>query len=219
MNTDAIYSLLTSSNLGTEVAQAVQQFLGTKDDPRWAMAVYRIVLSDPHVSLLLDENETKNLRGKLPTELKTDGEYKLKAIRGNYLSTKPATVEFDSWPYNSFITLYYAQPTLSQLSYGGKTIMTTCRAEGNILDIDWPDDTGLVGAVECPSPPQQGMTIAIQALLQYPVDTVIRAAKNTPSVTALLEHQNLVDEFYFGDSPEEKLAVLVLALYKEVYHV
>lgn len=217
MNTP-LYNVLTDVQNMPAAVQKVQNFLGTATDPRWAIAVYRIALSNMQIAMLIDKAEIENLRGQLPIQDPFPAGYRLISDKGQYPSIKPAAARAASWPFSSIIELSYVRPDAVQLIYGGKTVAAQCNKHENVLSIAWPEDTGISGALECPTAPQQGMQVVIPVLLQYPVSTVVTAAKNVEHVITLLEHQNLIDDFYFGDSPEEKLAILVLAMYKEVYH-
>lgn len=213
-----LYDVLTKRDGITKTIQNVQDFLGTFTCARWALAVYRIVLGNMHISMTIDNGEPENLRGKLPVTLDMPSGYRLGTIRGIYQNTKPVRVKNDTWPYLPNVSILYSTPSTVKLTYGNKTVTAKCVVKDKVLDISWPEDTGIVGALICDRIPYRGMTVTIPALLQYPSSAVVEAAKKTQDVLELLERTNLVDEFYFGDSPDEQIAVIVLAMYKEVYN-
>lgn len=214
-----LYDVLTKKDDIPKSVSDVQDFLGTSTCERWALAVYRMILGNMHVAMALDNGEPENLRGKLPTTAEMPEGYSLGSTRGIYLNTKPVRVENDVWPYLPEISLLYNSLSTVKLTYGNKTVTAKCALNDNSLDISWPKDTGLVGALVCGSTPRPGMMVTIPALLQYPASAVVEAAKKNQDVTNLLERRNLVDEFYYGDSPDEQIAVIGLAMYKEVYNV
>ena len=78
--------------------------------------------------------------------------------------------------------------------------------------VEWPEGTGISGDVEL----ADGVTsFELTFRLQYPLEAVAERLDNDPSVYALLETHALEDEYFTADRPEEKIALVVLAMTKE----
>lgn len=78
--------------------------------------------------------------------------------------------------------------------------------------VDWPEGMGISGDVKL----DDGVTsFELTFRLQYPLEAVAERLDSDPSIYALLETHALEDEYFTADRPEEKIALVVLAMIKE----
>ena len=82
----------------------------------------------------------------------------------------------------------------------------------DVYHVDWPEGTGISGDVAL----DDGVTsFELTFRLQYPSKAVAERLDGDPSIYALLETHALEDEYFTADRPEEKIALVVLAMTKE----
>ena len=78
--------------------------------------------------------------------------------------------------------------------------------------VDWPEGMGISGDVKL----EDGVTsFELTFRLQYPLEAVVERLDSDPSIYTLLEDHALEDEYFTADRPEEKIALVVLAMTKE----
>lgn len=78
--------------------------------------------------------------------------------------------------------------------------------------VDWPEGMGISGDVKL----EDGVTsFELTFRLQYPLEAVAERLDNDPDIYTLLEDHALEDEYFNADRPEEKIALVVLAMTKE----
>ena len=78
--------------------------------------------------------------------------------------------------------------------------------------VDWPEGMGISGDVKL----DDGVTsFELTFRLQYPLEAVAERLDTDSSIYTLLEDHALEDEYFTADRPEEKIALVVLAMTKE----
>ena len=78
--------------------------------------------------------------------------------------------------------------------------------------VDWPEGMGVSGDVKL----DDGVTsFELTFRLQYPLKAVVERLDTDSSIYTLLEDHALEDEYFTADRPEEKIALVVLAMTKE----
>ena len=78
--------------------------------------------------------------------------------------------------------------------------------------VNWPEGMGISGDVKL----ADGVTsFELAFRLQYPLEAVAARLDNDPDIYTLLEDHALEDEYFNADRPEEKIALVVLAMTKE----
>lgn len=82
----------------------------------------------------------------------------------------------------------------------------------DVYHVDWPEGTGISGDVKL----DDGVTsFELTFRLQYPLEAVVERLDADSSIYTLLEDHALEDEYFTADRPEEKIALVVLAMTKE----
>lgn len=78
--------------------------------------------------------------------------------------------------------------------------------------VNWPEGMGISGDVKL----ADGVTsFELTFRLQYPLEAVAERLDTDSSIYTLLEDHALEDEYFTADRPEEKIALVVLAMTKE----
>ena len=78
--------------------------------------------------------------------------------------------------------------------------------------VNWPAGMGISGDVKL----ADGVTsFELTFRLQYPLEAVAERLDSDPSIYTLLEDHALEDEYFNADRPDEKIALVVLAMTKE----
>jgi hypothetical protein len=82
----------------------------------------------------------------------------------------------------------------------------------DVYHVDWPEGMGISGDVKL----DDGVTsFELTFRLQYPLEAVVERLDVDSSIYTLLEDHALEDEYFTADRPEEKIALVVLAMTKE----
>lgn len=94
----------------------------------------------------------------------------------------------------------------------GSVYYLTAYKNFDAYHVDWPEGMGISGDVKL----DDGVTsFELTFRLQYPLEAVAERLDSDPSVYTLLEDHALEDEYFTADRPEEKIALVVLAMTKE----
>lgn len=213
-----LLDLLSVKINNSAIVNKILNLLNIEQAPRWKQALCRIAQSMPYWSMVVPTNENGKLRKKLPDTPELEAGYRLVSYGGTYGTCLPVMVQGGTWPYLPQLTLTVTTPSTALLEYGGKTVKVHCFIENNLIVPTWPADTGLKGAIKCDEAPYVGQTLTIPTLFQYPCAEVIEHIKNNDDLYGLLDKYELADPFYFADSPEEQLSIVLLAIYHDTQH-
>lgn len=213
-----LFETLSLKSATSSLAASVLNLLNIEKNLRWRQAVCRLAQSTAYWDLIVPTKEDGSLRKSMPDLAKLEDGYRLISYAGTYGTCSPALVKNGTWPYDSQVIVTPTSKTSATLSYGGKSVQVHCSIDGNVIAPEWPEDTGIKGAIECPAALEMNKDIVVPALLQYPVADALIAVKENDDSYKLLDRHGLADPFFFADSQEEQLAVLVLAIYKETHH-
>lgn len=130
----------------------------------------------------------------------------------------PAHIEREAaeWPIQKRFTIDYVTDNLLRTNHGITKIEFEVRELDGLLHINWPETLGVQGDVEVigTNPFQSGFQLqVIQNPIRFPYDLIYdRLRKSTGFMSEILLSQNLVDPFYYAQSPMEGVAVAATAL-------
>lgn len=196
--------------------EAIRTLIGGKDD-KWAVSLYRIAMSEPIVGCVLPVNpESTDLSGLLPEEENEDGLGTLISTPDGLAAIVPSNVDTVTWPYPSHIFVKYYSDSSVQLTIGTNVIYAPASVDGTRLRIAWPPELAIRGDIQLEDATSyaEGWTTKIPVLLTYPTDLVAELVYKNPTCISAMEKCDLLGDFFLADNSRERLAILVLTLYK-----
>lgn len=207
LNTEKIVKPFTLHS--DELLDTTRSILGSTSLPI-ALSICSITLSHHYTSLISPtprEQYLEALRGidiVEPTILVSDQRGTPQRI--------PSDISLTTWPVSPEVILKYIP---------GKSIftLTGCGKEWNIhghyfndrLYLEWPEELGIRGALLISDTPQE---ITIPILLRFPSALVTDRLKKSEDAYSLMEHVQLVHDFFLADTPDEAVGICTLAVQK-----
>lgn len=117
------------------------------------------------------------------------------------------------WPVNRTMVLRYVSNGKSRLSYSNKAEVITCKISGDLLLPEWPQDSGIAGALKLTSTWTSGSTVEIQHTpTGLPFATIINQLDQTSEKDDLLTATGMFDSYVGSVTAEEKTAAILTAL-------
>lgn len=178
--------------------------LGFEDD-YWLCQAVRITMSSLHVSTMLPDIPELTVSH---VDDGADGEPVLIAYGTELPCISSCDIQAVSWPYSPVADLSIGTTSMV-LKIAGKEHYMKFSEDDGILLPEWPAVAGISGAVRRSSLPAK---LTLRA--KYPADFVISLANSYDKLYTLLTATGYEAAYYQEQDALERLAVLVLALYK-----
>lgn len=190
-----------------DIVRTIRNILGTEDE-YWAYYVIQICRANPDISFGdIQSGDNIVLDGRwlviqCNAALVSD-EYGAAMVRP--VSDAIYTTTMDR------VALANYDPSIHEFAihFAGQAWVAPCRYSNDRLYVQWPEELGVRGALLCDDIQQ---SFALNLRLRYPVRSVILEAKSNDLVYQMLEATELTHAFFFADTEDEMLAVLVHAL-------
>lgn len=194
----------------------VRTILGSKD-PKWAVSIYRIVMGEQIAGLMLPSMpESTDLSGLLPEEEEGAGLGTLINTPEGLAAIVPSAVNTVNWPYPSTMTISYDTNEAVEITVGASVFHAPAVVTGTRLRVIWPEELAIRGDIQLEKEGAyvDGWKVKLPILLTYPVAHVIDLITSDSIATSLMEKADVLSDFFLADDPCEKLAILVIALYR-----
>lgn len=212
-----LHPVITKKELpNSTMLENVRSILGSSI-LKWAIALMRYAYANHYVSLSLpDGKDITDFSGLLPESTGNGDTGVLIASGKGVAAVAPQTVITDVWPHAETITVTKTGKNTVTITAGLTTWTAHFSKYKNRLDISWPKELGITGRVQLENDIDD-FSFNLPILTKYPIKFVTNALTNSKDAYSLLEETDLVDNFFFADSIQEKLAIIVLAIYKYVF--
>ncbi len=190
-----------------DTIRSVRKILGTEDE-YWAYCVYQICRANPDISYgPINDADNVILDGRRIDLVCNE---KLVSDECGAALVRPISDEIQTTTLDRQAVAKYDPLTHTMLiAFAGTVWAASCHYAKDRIFVSWPEELGIRGALLAPDEVQ---TFILNLRLYYPTKVVVEEAKSSDLIYQMLETFELTHAFFFADSNEEALAVLVRAL-------
>lgn len=191
-----------------DTMRGVRAILGTSDE-YWALVLATIAHADHYAFLGRDSGEEAPMC-EFPDVLTFTTPQLVTGVDGGPLMP-PMEIQDTVWPVDSKAAIEYSEERRRvTIRVWGKTWNVPCHYAYNRLMVKWPKELNIRGAILVEENEEEE-PIELQLRVRYPVKLVAKKLAENSDVYTMLERCTKVHDFFFADTDEEKLSVIVSA--------